>query len=294
MGVKFELTGAAFVNPAFPKIYDDRMMSDGSLFLFDPSHTNGHITGVPADGAVVPNIAHEIAAAQIGSGDATTLGGLFFNNLAATDGVLQRTSKLGLHGIMSQATAASSRGAGIRMSDPIKQRILDVLPAHDLYVSMWTNRSRVALAGSGALNPADFIGTNLSASTSNYWAILDMAAIRPTTSENIGSIASPGHNSLGPTFKALAVDSFKGTEPTVLSNFPCRQTWGAPASTGWSGQNNKAASYVLYRLYIEDLTVAGRTYAEAMALDKALFDAAFAEGGRFYDDSFSDPATTLA
>jgi hypothetical protein len=47
---------------------------------------------------------------------------------------------------------------------------------------------------------------------------------------------------------------------------------------------------VLYRAYIEDLTVSGRTYAQVQALDYALWQAAFAPGGRYAGDTFTPPA----
>jgi hypothetical protein len=43
----------------------------------------------------------------------------------------------------------------------------------------------------------------------------------------------------------------------------------------------------LYRLYIENLTVSGRTWAEVDAIDYALYQAAFGAGGRFADDTFT-------
>lgn len=62
---------------------------------------------------------------------------------------------------------------------------------------------------------------------------------------------------------------------------------------GWvTGSRNTAESRVIYRIYVEDLTVSGRTYAEVSALDRALFTEAFSVGGVFYGDTWSDPVTT--
>ena len=52
-------------------------------------------------------------------------------------------------------------------------------------------------------------------------------------------------------------------------------------------------STILYRFYIEDLTVSGRTAEEVKIIDKKLFNEAFAEGGKFYNDTWTDPKTAF-
>jgi len=54
---------------------------------------------------------------------------------------------------------------------------------------------------------------------------------------------------------------------------------------------NKSASGIFYKLYIEDLTVSGRSYEQVDAIDFALYTSAFSAGGKYYGDSFTDPAT---
>ncbi|WP_171495393.1 hypothetical protein, partial [Acinetobacter soli] len=56
---------------------------------------------------------------------------------------------------------------------------------------------------------------------------------------------------------------------------------------------NDVPSLIIYRIYIEDLNASGRTFAEVKAIDDAEFEKAFAVGGRFYGDTWSDPATIL-
>lgn len=52
-------------------------------------------------------------------------------------------------------------------------------------------------------------------------------------------------------------------------------------------------SWILYRIYIEDLSLSGRTYEQVKAIDDAEFAKAFAAGGKFFDDTWNDPATVL-
>lgn len=88
-------------------------------------------------------------------------------------------------------------------------------------------------------------------------------------------------------------------------------TWGSSAS-GWEGidaagvvgngnfnppgalstvDNNKLASWAFYRSYLEDLSVSGRSYSEVAAIDSVEYARAFAVGGRYGADTYTDPAT---
>ena len=51
-------------------------------------------------------------------------------------------------------------------------------------------------------------------------------------------------------------------------------------------------SRAVYRMYIEDLTVSGRTYAQVDAIDYAQFTKdVLTVGGRYYGDTYTDPTT---
>lgn len=52
-----------------------------------------------------------------------------------------------------------------------------------------------------------------------------------------------------------------------------------------------SASAILYRVYMEDLDVSGRTAAQVDALDRAEYIKAFSAGGRYFGDTWSDPST---
>lgn len=58
-----------------------------------------------------------------------------------------------------------------------------------------------------------------------------------------------------------------------------------------SSNLNKAGSWALYRVYIEDLTISKRTHAQVYAMDEALFNTAFSAGGKYYNDTYTDPTT---
>jgi hypothetical protein len=64
--------------------------------------------------------------------------------------------------------------------------------------------------------------------------------------------------------------------------------WGAlNAYSTAMGGSTAAPSFILYRFYLEDLTVSGRSYAEVDAIDYALWQTDFGAGGRFAGDTFT-------
>ncbi|MDV8070780.1 hypothetical protein R4P64_30085 [Rhodococcus sp. IEGM 1366] len=54
---------------------------------------------------------------------------------------------------------------------------------------------------------------------------------------------------------------------------------------------NKDASWILYSLWLENLTVSGRTYAQCAAQDLALFNAKVGVGGRYNGDTHTAVST---
>ena len=65
--------------------------------------------------------------------------------------------------------------------------------------------------------------------------------------------------------------------------------WGSPDS--YTHINQKASSsFIVYRVHIIDVAASGKTFAQLEAEDVALYDSMFAEGGKFYDDTFTSPA----
>lgn len=103
---------------------------------------------------------------------------------------------------------------------------------------------------------------------------------------------SPGSdpNTVNTLFRAVGAKNYWGTVNANrnLIAFYFKFTSAGP----WGGfEVNKQSSNCLYRLYMEDLTVAGRTFAEAQAEDKAAFDVAFGAGGKFEGDTLTAVGT---
>lgn len=270
---------------------DDALLVPGSLALFDPSHSANPLVGVPVNGLQnLPNIAYKRLADLLGAGTASSLALSFIDPHLTADALIERTTKGGLHAIYSQTNNSNNnRGATIECPGPLRDYLFAHLD-HDVYFSQWARRTRLNLSGgvvySGSLSNAG--------STSNYLSSLEPALAKPPTSgQGLGSRLAGATTAadLGNRYGSVGSAGWTGTTPSSSGSLWARLwgvgNWGAYGSSA----SNKCASEIIYRAYLEDLTVSGRTWAEVDAIDKALYDQAFAAGGRFYGDTFTDPAT---
>jgi hypothetical protein len=99
---------AAFpvVTPTSPPPVE--LLTAGSLLLVDPTHPDGAwASGVPA--TTVVNRARTQAQAAAGTGVVGDFDLTVTNTLTGTDGIVERTTRGGLHGIISQTTSAQNR-----------------------------------------------------------------------------------------------------------------------------------------------------------------------------------------
>jgi hypothetical protein len=300
MGSKLSLTenfiGAGLTNPV---LYADRILSPGSLILVDGGHSAGGFgAGVPADLASLPNVAWEQAAAIIGAGNATTLA----CGLDRSDGVgiaWERSAKGGLHGIVKQdGSLAASVGGKITMPAAIKT-YLRANPNHDYYFGVWDRITRTAnVGGSGTWSVTGAI-MNTSSATGNALAYFITGGVGDGViplagAKRGGRRIDPAINAEGPTYRSLGTLEWTGAAPANDAALRDHLAlWGAVEAYANSliAGTNAAPSWVLYRLYVEDLTVSGRTWAEVDTLDHALWAEAFGVGGRFAGDTFTDPDT---
>lgn len=261
----------------------DPIISSGSLFLVDmlkswPSSTP------PVSGSVIGNVAWQQAATLIGSGTESTLAGELTNTGAPDEILFQMSGKGGLHGICSQLTMESTDNAYINAPQLIRDYIMSRLTLDEFYVSRWSRITRQATI----TNAETFQLSSASTPGSIYSIKFAENANIPTPGR--GPVLSGGVEQLGNSFRNASRVTFNGTPPTTANSLALREIWGTQSST-WQ---NKANSHITYRLYVENLTVSGRSYATVDALDFALYTAdVLTSGGRYYGDTFNDPATVL-
>lgn len=267
----------------------------GALLLLDGNHSIGGLgPGVPATNTPLPNVAYDDAKALIPSGDVATLGASFFHSAGFGGMGKERTAKGGLHIAARQDTLTANNGAFINMGSAISA-YLAANPNNDYYFGLW---ERVTRAGQIVLNPALpslSIITTTGSATGNFLVILDQTGARGITHSPVagysngnrqsGAAPNTVGNSLRNVGTLQAIGAISGVKPVLIP-------WGAVGDWGGflAANPSAATSRVFYRCYIEDLTVSGRSYAEVDAIDYALWQKEFAVGGRYYNDTFTDPA----
>jgi hypothetical protein len=289
MGYK-QVIGGVFTDPTLPILRPDALMSDGTLFLIDFGRGETAPTGsVPAHNALLTNLAWETAADVIGGGTESSLAGVFENTLVGqpTMGLVERSSKFGLAVIASQVgNDTSNRHAGVALPSDIVSYILTQTPGHAFYVSVWGRLTRSATA---SIDSIGYLGSTVNANN-HAFVLYKQPAFSPSSgSAFVGGRSVPNSLSTGNFFRNVAFDEFTGTESSLGSTSGA--FWLGQRGIFSSLQRNGASSGIIYRIFIEDLNVSGRSYATLDAADKAAFDLAFASGGRFYNDTFTNPET---
>lgn len=288
MGQKIVLSDVVFTDTTLPVVYNDPILSNGSLFLFDPSHSLGAFTGVPSNGGTVPNIAWAEAATILGAGTRASLSGSVSatNPTEASKSLVERTGKLGVHQIISLTAQTASNTWIVKLPTAIRDFIYANRTDHSFYFSMWHKITRPGLSNAAQQSPMHY-----AVNTSNFLAH-SQSGLPICAGSNKRSHPS-GVNDI----------SVSAGQERFLSMNPSAQTGTGVINTSdiefglgnfgaWQNFNlNKCSSRVIYRVYIEDLTVSGRSYATVDALDYAMFQAAFASGGKFYNDTYTNPST---
>ena len=288
MGQKIVLSDVVFTDTTLPVVLNDSILSNGSLFLFDPSHSLGAFTGVPSNGGTVPNIAWAEAAAILGSGTQSSLMGTVASTNAteASKSLVERTTKLGVHQIISLTAQTVANNWIVSMPTAIRDYIYTNRSSHSFYISMWHKITRAGVTNAAPQSPIHY-----ASNTVNH---LFFTSNGLATAQGSNKRAYPsGVNDIACT---AGQERFLSVNPTAQTGTGVISTnnldFGLGNFGAWSSFNlNKCSSRVIYRVYVEDLTVSGRSYATVDALDYAMFQAAFASGGKFYGDTYTNPST---
>jgi hypothetical protein len=271
----------AFAGPnvgLLPKLVDvDPRESSGMLFL--------------------PNAAWKTANTLTGTSSAASVGATFnVLNLSGTKGKVERTGKGGLHVITSPTAIANGDGAKIELDAAIRA-YLYTNRTHTFYVSLWDRFTRK----NPTVNPSH-VQTGVmefgagSTSLDYTLALMTTSTHGPWSANSNGGGAGAGLNALGNSRKRTS-GSGKSTM-SVTSFGRVGPSWGQYAATYNAALPTQTlpnlTSSVFYELFIEDLTVSGRTYAAADELDAAEYAKAFAAEGRYGSDTIPTDPVTIA
>lgn len=293
MGKKIVLTGVNFGDTTLPVLPTyDPIESTGSLFLFDPSNGYGTFSGVPVSGSIVPNVVAPIAAAATGLSKSLVTGRVVTTGNVTGKFQIERSSKLGVHGMSTQGGSQTAPAYwSLKLHASLKDYLEANILTHQFYVSSWIRLTRKAITNSAIQSVLHW-----TQNTSNY-AYHTSSGVPTTTpntnkASNINTVTS---DLASAGLIQLAVTGWTGDQQYITNDTEAYQpAFAIGAVDAWAGSNyNKCDSHILYRAYIEDLTVSGRSYADVAALDLSLFNTAFGAGGRFASDTYSDPAVAV-
>lgn len=275
---------------------DSVVPREGALLLLDAAHSLGGFgTTVPAEGALLNNVVAEQAALTLGVSESATRCTFVHGGGATPTGLAKElTSKGALHGAVSQTTLVTGHTFAINMPAALKSYFL-ANQDNDYFFSIWLNLTRAPASLTtppyGAIpSPYFTLTTNGSNGTGNILTVFHGANWSGTPFNSLEREPSMATN--GPKLANKGITEHTGTLDGLKDHLTF---WGSYSHWGGavSGNPKQAPSFALYRMYIEDLTISGRSYAEVDALDLAAHTAAFAEGGKFYDDVITPPATLL-
>lgn len=286
---------------------NDPMLAPGSLWLFDASRSF-RTTGIPATGAKLDNIAFNEAKSVLGSGTEDSLAGVF--TLAPGTGMtVERSGKGGIHTIMSSTAVSAGVGCEVQAPDAVKQYVINNA-GHAWYLSAWhlvTRNPKIPAEGGGTQHNYGMIkraswstahlGLNYNQNSARWgWSTFTGgrgAADGLIVNDTSAVVPHAGRVAIAYLAKTVAPfwQSNTGVAP-VPPVTPAEYMLGS--TVGRIHPSNAAAgapSKILYRVFLEDLTVSGRTPAEVDAIGTAAFNAAIASGGAFFGDTYTDPAT---
>jgi hypothetical protein len=294
MGKILRLNGVSLTDSTAPKILErDLIESEGSLFLYDGAHSFGSFAGVWPSNAPVPNVLSNKASLLLGVDQSllnfvaspyAPVAGKFF---------VERTPKGGFHGIITQGGSQVAQHASALYAPSAIRLHVKNNPTRSFYASLWSTVTRTGIAGAAGqssfhmaqntTNLAFHFQTGVGSAPFNGSAQSLGIFNAPSTPANDFSASATPFN----RFASLGWDEQTGTGPGDTNIEFGVGTFGA-----WSSLNyNKGPSRIIYRAYLEDLTASGRTFAQVRDIDYALYQAAFAPGGKFHGDTYTNPST---
>lgn len=271
-GLKFVLSGVKFTDPNLPVLGADPILTNGSLVLVDMSKVDGSI---PVSGSLLPNLAEDKAKVLAGGSSTVTL-----SYGVADTGVskVNRTPKGGIYFANKPEVITNPFPANylkIEVLGAIKDYImanyksLDKSKNHDFYFSLWMEIAYVGSSTFGVSQLANISNHNV-AKVYYFERAAGLTAGRVKFSKK--------------------ADQYGSSDPTNSNTVWHLFNAGKVGLNSYKIEERKPESTIFYRYYAEDLTVSGRTFDQVSAIDQALYDAAFAQGGKFSGDNYSNPA----
>ena len=292
-----------FNNPDAPylKVYDPIEDRNGSLFLWDAGKSP--LVAVPVNNQAIPNL---LAGFSGGTGNAFEfIQGA--SSQAEHDAYVKKelSARGGIHFITSQARATDLSGTEtayyLRPNAVLKQKLYDKIMTNgspNLFISVWNNVTRHVTKVDGICGYLAYVAGNTTDTI--LYLQQDNATIIGvgSTSSSLSKLNLTAKNAAivgQPNFHQANIKDYRGAG--INNTRDLKVGGGRISPWGYSITSNQAVnacpSHIVYRIYIEDLNLSGRTFDQVRAIDEAEHAKAFAVGGRFHGDTWSNPATLL-
>lgn len=256
----------------------------GTLLLVEPARSP-EFAGIPASGAAIPDRSGWLAGAGAQ---------LVYANMTGAVGLLERTSKGGIHALKTLTSQFAH--AGIIPNAAVIQYMLDN-PSHEFYIGVQGRITRPGLSGNDAHFAMSFsamAGTSqlLVASMADANTYPSTSALKGAKKYPLTSMVSPAVPSA--VFAAAGVQGYTGTVTRTAAEIVTNRMaslFNVGSSGPFNPGNAGAASKIFLRGIIEDVTVSGRNFAALSAMDYSFFEAeVLTPGGRYYGDTFTAPS----
>lgn len=287
MGKKLVVRGVSLPSsaPVLPSI-DAALAAAGTLIFIEPGHPLDESPAV-AGNVYLSNLAVEQARAATGIVSAGDQGYKPILKIGTAGTVVEYSARGGLHVVPVKSAgggASLSYVAADRSAESLLANWIDANKGHTFFAAQWGRWTRqLGVLTGGGYDLGGIAGTN---SLAQFFARNSSAGeyAYPTDSRRIGQSQENVLNAgLGPYY----VDGgfLSPTASGIATSMrPFRQqAFTDPAVT---------PAAILYGYVFEDLTLSGRTYAQASAAWRAKYERDVkTAGGRYSGDTFTNPAT---
>jgi hypothetical protein len=275
---------AVFNNTALPLFPFESV--PGTVLHIEPARSASLVS--LSSGTTIPDLAGNIA------GVGATIRS---ENYATAVGKLERTTKGGIHAAIKPGTSTYGYFE-INPNLAVYQYILDNID-HEFFFSVWGYVTRAGtVSGEGIFS----LSFSANVGTSDCLALFLTSGTSAPTPPKLKGVQSSvtGNLNLGapqPFRVNMGVQGYTGTitrtaESAVTKADSIFLGAGAHGNLGTGGTAAGGASKIIYRAFIEDVTVSGRGFEELAALDNAFYiKEVLTSGGRYFGDTFTDPAT---
>lgn len=289
-GTKFTID-TVFTDQSLPVLLEDPTLppsEQGVLGWWEVGHPiQVAPAGMPAHNAVfLQNLAVDQANAMLGQ--SANSGNLYYakgDNQANWGDFMfaERTTKGGLHLSPKRAQGAEPVNMATRLTPSNSWRLLvdtyvKANPTHDWFISTWGRVTRPVSTSYTPGAPAVMLWDNGSYSIARFFHRSGGGDTNyPVDAQRLGWHAvGTSNQATGPVYQDIGVSP---SNPSLTSADIIR-----------IGASRWEPSMILYRAYIENLTISGRTYQQAHDANLAEFNKQVVNpGGRYYGDTFTAP-----